>query len=978
MLSAGVLLLLSRKSSDVQQSVGRSTLGRIHERRQLLSGWSYSFLQLAVLLILLNRMAIPAMAQSDPAPESLTDRQLSFFETRIRPVLVTHCYECHSGQSEQVRGGLLVDSRAGLLQGGDSGAALIPGNAAASQLILALRHETYEMPPDGRLSDQVIADFTEWINAGAVDPRAGTALPKAAEIDIEAGRRFWSFQAVRQPQIPEVGSTQPGNAVDRYLEAGWQAAELQVDVTEASAEVILQRLHFVLSGLLPEGEDRQRFLVSYQQNPEQAISDEVDRLLASRRYAERFGRRFLDVLRFAESTGGGRSMMLPDAWRFRDYVIDLFADDRPFDQVIRELVAGDLLPYESAAQHDQQHIAAGFLILGAINYEQQDKELLRMEVVDEQIDTVGKVFLGMTLGCARCHDHKFDPIPTRDYYALAGIFRSTKALTPGNVSGWVTADLQAGQDAAALDRWLQRDRELEEQIQAAQTADVSAGKLPGQIIDEAEAELEGTWVLSTFQQPWFGNGYHHSDDPRTGLSARWTVTVPEDGEYSLRMVINASANRSPRVPVRIVHAEGESIVAVNQQQGTPAGEIFRELGRFQLRAAEPLTVEVQARNAAPGHVIVDALHIVKSSELPIPEQSASRDLKALQAARKKHASEKPQASSAMSVTDESEPANWHVHLRGQIRSLGPVVPRGFLQVASPVSDSAFLPDEITGSGRLQLADWIANPQNPLTARVWANRIWGWVMGAGLVRTPDNFGLHGDRPDNPELLDFLAHTLVHQHGWSTKSLVKELCLSRAFRMVSLPSAAAADTDPDNRRWTHAFSRKLNAEDLRDRMLQVAGTLDLTVQSGRTIGAMSQYDSGYRHADHPLFCRSVYLPVFRNSIPDVFEAFDFANPNTVTGRRADTTRPAQALYLLNSEFVMQQAEAAAERLKLRRPDLAGKQLIALAVERAIGRAADENEIRILCSAVQSESGEVSQAGLTVVFHSLFASMDFRYLR
>lgn len=962
----------------MQQTVARLASKRIRDALQRCDGCRCRFVRFSAFLLIFTCLAVPGLAQDDSVAESFTPEQLSFFETRIRPVLVNHCYECHSAKSEQVRGGLLLDSRAGLLQGGDSGAALIPGDADASQLILALRHETYEMPPDGRLSDQVIKDFSEWINAGAADPRQGAAPQKAAAVDIQAGRQFWSFQAVERPPIPRETAAPGGNAIDRFLEAGWRAAEVQGTSAEASAEVILQRLHFVLSGLLPEQLDRERFLSHYQLDPERAISDEVDRLLVSRRYAERFARRFLDVLRFAESTGGGRSMMLPDAWRFRDYVIDVFAEDRSYDRVIRELLAGDLLPYESAAEHDRQHIAAGFLILGAINYEQQDKELLRMEVVDEQIDTVGKVFLGMTLGCARCHDHKFDPVPTRDYYALAGIFRSTKSLTPGNVSGWVTTDLQAGLDAAALQRWQERDRELDEQIRAAERAEVSARDLPGQVLDEAEAELEGTWVLSTFQQPWFGAGYHHSDDPRTGLSARWTVRVPEDGEYSVRMVINASANRSPRVPVRIVHSVGESVVHVNQQQSTPPGEIFRELGRFQLKAAVPLTVEVQARDAAPGHVIVDALHVVRSSELKLPDKSGVSDLKALQAARKQHAAEKPQALQAMSVTDESEPANWHVHLRGQIRSLGPVVQRGFLQVATPSSQSALLAEDASGSGRLQLADWIADSRNPLTARVWANRIWGWVMGAGLVRTPDNFGLHGDRPDNPELLDFLAHTLVHEHGWSTRALVKQLCLSRAFRMASLPGEGTAETDPDNRLWTHAFSRRLEAEDLRDRMLQVAGTLDLKLQSGRTIGALSQYDSGYRHADYPLFCRSIYMPVFRNSIPDVFDAFDFANPNTVTGLRSDTTRPAQALYLLNSEFVMQQAESAARRLKQQYPDLAGRELVLLAVERTLGRGAHENEIGILLSAVQSEGGEVSEAGLTLVFHSLFASIDFRYLQ
>ncbi|MFZ9092681.1 MAG: DUF1549 domain-containing protein, partial [Planctomycetaceae bacterium] len=403
-----------------------------------------------------------------------------------------------------------------------------------------------EMPPEGRLPDSIVQDFSEWIAAGAADPRTGKAPAKSAAIDLKAGRQFWSFQPVIRPQIPQSSGEWARNDIDRLLQHHWQQAGLTEIPEDADSQTILQRLHLVLSGLLPAAADRSRFQQEYAANPDLAIEHEVDRLLAAREYSERFGRRFLDVLRYAESTGGGRSMMLPEAWRFRDYVIQSFAEDRPYDVVLRELLAGDLLPFETNAEHDRQHTAAGFLVLGAINYEQQDKELLRMEVVDEQIDTVGQAFLGMTLGCARCHDHKFDPVPTADYYALAGIFRSTKSLTPGNVSGWVTADLREGDSAEKFRAWESRNRELQQQLAAAKQNRSDAAHLPGQILDEAEAELEGRWVLSTFQQPWFGEGYHHSDDPRTGRSAGWKVQVPTDGLYSVRMVINASDNRSPQ------------------------------------------------------------------------------------------------------------------------------------------------------------------------------------------------------------------------------------------------------------------------------------------------------------------------------------------------------------------------------------------------------------------------------------------------
>lgn len=920
----------------------------------------------------------PQAANSQAVEQQFSEEHLNFFESRIRPVLIKHCYECHAAESDQIRGGLLLDSRAALLQGGDSGPAVIPGDPENSQLLLALRHETYEMPPEGRLPDSIVQDFSEWIAAGAADPRTGKAPAKSAAIDLEAGRQFWSFQPVIRPQIPQFSGEWARNDIDRLLQHHWRQAGLTEIPEDADSQTILQRLHLVLSGLLPAAADRRRFQQEYAANPDLAIEHEVDRLLAAREYSERFGRRFLDVLRYAESTGGGRSMMLPEAWRFRDYVIQSFAEDRPYDVVLRELLAGDLLPFETNAEHDRRRTAAGFLVLGAINYEQQDKELLRMEVVDEQIDTVGQAFLGMTLGCARCHDHKFDPVPTADYYALAGIFRSTKSLTPGNVSGWVTADLREGDSAEKFRSWESRNRELQQQLAAAKQNRSDAADLPGQILDEAEAELEGRWVLSTFQQPWFGEGYHHSDDPRTGRSARWKVQVPTDGLYSVRMVINASNNRSPQVPVRIVHAGGESVVNVDQQKRNPGGEIFRELGRYRLNAAQPLEVEVDAAAAAPGHVIVDAIHVVLAEELDRHLPKPDSDPAALEAAIAAHAKLKPQVARAMSVTDESDPADWHLHVRGQIRSLGPIVRRGFLQVASAGEMPARLPQGESGSGRLQLAEWLTHPANPLTPRVWSNRLWGWVMGQGLVRTPDNFGLHGQRPDSSELLDYLAYSLVHEDQWSTRAMIRRLCTSRVFRISSGSVSRQAAGDPDNRLWARGFARKLDAEDIRDRMLQVSGKLDRSIQSGSTIGKVSQYDSGYQHADYPLYCRSVYIPVFRNAVPDIFEVFDFPNPNTVSGRRADTTRAAQALYLLNSEFVMQQAELAAERLLTEFPDSSPRDLIRHAVERSLGRAAVDAELQLLEPSVLDSAGTVSFRGLTLVFHSLFASLDFRYVK
>ena len=940
-----------------------------------------------------EKPAAPPASSAPPDPQ-----QLEFFESKIRPVLVQHCYKCHSAESKDIRGSLLVDSREGLLLGGDSGAAVVPGDPSAGQLLAALRHESVEMPPDRRLPDSVIADFELWIKNGAVDPRDGAVQRPRGGVDIEAGRQFWSFQPVQRPAVPASESSWVRNEIDHFIEARHKAAGLQPPA-DAAPEIILRRLTWVLTGLLPERQQQQAFAERWAQDKDAAIAETVDQLLQSPHYGERWGRHWLDVVRFAESTGGGRSMMLPDAWRFRDYVIRSFNADKPLPQLIREHIAGDLLPSETDAQHDEQAVGAGYLMLGAINYEEQDKEQLRMDVVDEQIDSIGRTFLGMTIGCARCHDHKFDPIPTADYYALAGIFRSTRSLTPGNVCGWVTKPLREGIDHTALAAWQQRDKQLEEQIAAlkrkpaagksaaGRAVPVSAPGLPGVIVDDGDAVLEGQWTESSFQPPYVGEGYRHSGMPRTGLKASYTAQLPADGEYLVRMVINHGGSRSDRVPLVVRHADGETQLAVSQRTAATGAGGFTELGRFSFSKSAPAIVEVLAADAAPGHVIIDALHFVHVSEIPpngfanpavagTSSSNAAAQLKQLEADRKAHAKTKPAAPAAMCVEEEQETGDWHLHIRGEIRNLGPIVPRGFLQVATPANRSAAAIIGSSGSGRPQLAEWLASADNPLTARVFVNRLWLNVMGEGLVRTPDNFGQTGDRPTHPELLDWLAATFVADDSWSTRNMLRRLCTSRTFRMTSAESPQLLQADPENHLWSRAVRRRMDAESLRDCLLQSSGTLDLSVSGGPRIAKLGTYDNEYRHEDHPMFCRSIYVPVFRNTMLDLFEVFDAANPNSVTGRRIQSNRPSQALFMLNSPFVTEQARNAAERL-LRESTAEGLSSAAMArraVQICLSRTATEQELSLLIPAPESANSVDHWAA---IFHALYSSVDFRYI-
>jgi cytochrome c553 len=968
---------------------------------------------LLAILLLPCFASVSANAADDAeseSTESADPAQLKFFEERIRPVLVEHCYSCHSADAKSIKGGLVLDSREGILAGGDSGPALVPKKAADSLLLQAMKHESLEMPPERKLPENVIADFSKWIENGAADPRTGGVVQKKQAIDISKGREFWSFRPVQKTSVPEVGREWAKNGIDHFVAATQQeklsSSQSLADAVagDASADALIRRLTFVLSGLAPTLEEQQQFASAMKTDPDAAIAATVDRLLASPRYGERWGRHWLDVTRFAESTGGGRSMMLPDAWRFRDYVIGSFNEDKPFDQLIREHLAGDLLPADSDAQRDEQVIGVGYLMLGAINYEEQDKEQLRMDVVDEQIDSMGRTFLGMTLGCCRCHDHKFDPIPTTDYYALAGIFRSTKSLTPGNVCGFVTAPLKVGFDKAALEQWTAKDAEFEKQIAALKAIDTTETpgrpgapalkSLQGIVVDDSDAQFDGEWVGSSFQQPFVGAGYRHAGSPRLGISATYEAMLPEDGEYVVRMVINHAESRSDKVPVLISHADGESVSYANQQLKPPGDGVFAELGRYRFEKSQVAKVVVKASEASPGYVIVDAVQFVPVALMPSAaptvaksgEKTESREaveerkteIQRLEKERKELAKQKPEIPVAMCVEDEKTTEDWHVHVRGEIRNLGPKVPRGFITVATPAEQSAAITSGSlkSTSGRRELADWVASPQNPLTARVYVNRVWANLVGEGLVRTPDNFGETGERATHPELLDYLAATFMEE-GWSTKKLIRRICLSRTFRMSASGVPKQLKSDPDNRLLTRANRRRLDAEALRDSLMQISGMLDLSVASGRTIAKLSTYDNEYRHAAYPLRVRSVYVPSFRNTMLDLFEIFDGANPNLVTGKRTRSTRPAQALYMLNSPFVMEQAKLSAENL-LKSPEYSAdnaEDSIRRAWRKCLSREPSREELQATLNVIGEDPRSVE--AWTEVFHALFASVDFRFL-
>jgi hypothetical protein len=908
-----------------------------------------------IAFLLLTGGVTPPLAQAQDKAAT------AFFESKIRPVLVKECFSCHSAQTKKgPKGGLLLDSREGVLKGGLSGKVVVAGKPVESLLIKALQGDgVAEMPPKGKLSAVAIADFEKWVKMGAPDPRTGQS--GAMGVDVATGRAFWSFQPVRAAHAPVVKDNDWANTdIDRFILAKLEAKGLSPS-PDAEPRTLLRRLYVDLIGLPPPPEEVEAFAKDPSPGAFEKI---VDRLLASPRFGERWGRHWLDLARYADSNGKDENLTFHEAYRYRDYVIRSFNADKPFNRFIVEQLAGDLLKANSQAERDESLTATGFLVIGPKVLAERDKPKLLMDVVDEQIDTIGKSFLGLTLGCARCHDHKFDPVPTADYYALAGILMSTRTIDGiklGNnaVSGWMLRPL-GGADgeklAAAKKTYDAKLKKAQDEIKKAKTALAAAqdkasmrspGALTGITVDDKDAKLVGTWKASTFTKPYVGVGYIHDDRAGKGeKSATFTPKLPKAGEYEVLISYTTGGTRSTNTPVTISFDGGEKTITVDQTKPPKIDKLFHSLGKFPFKAGVAGSVTI-SNKGTDGHVIVDAVRFVSVGELaksPAKEMGVPAEVKkavadaetklkkmeAAAAALKKTAPAIPRM--VMAVRDQDTIEDAKINIRGNPYQLGAVAPRGFLQVLA--STKPTLPAK--ESGRKELAEWIAADANPLTARVAVNRVWMHLFGAGLVRTVDNFGTQGEKPGHPELLDALATSFMKE-GWSHKKLIRAIVLSHAYRLSVNGSLALVRADPENRMFGRANRRRVEAEVIRDAILTVSGQLNLK-GGGSVVAhfgdrAIDNDSKGGLNTD-VLLTRSVYLPVIRNDIAPLFEVFDFADPDVADGQRDATTVPTQALYLMNSTFANAQAKAAAARLIGEAKD-DGKRL-GLLFRRALGRA------------------------------------------
>ena len=955
-----------------------------------------------VVILLVWCLSMPASGLVRAQETGASEASREFFEKKIRPALEEHCIRCHG--AKKMQGGLRLDSREGWQKGGDSGAAVIPGDEE-SLLLKAISYEdaSFEMPPRGKLPEKVREAFRTWIQSGAFDPRRQQATGEMESPEaptVADGRNFWAFQPISKPLIPDVSNKSwVNNDVDRFILAKLEERGLD-PVADTNRESLLRRLTFDLTGLPPTPKQMELYLPD---GSDDATERLIDRLLDSPRYGERWGRHWLDVVRFAESSGGGRTLLFPDAWRYRDYVIQAFNQDLPFDEFVKEQIAGDLLPTKGRIDRQRKIVATGFLMLGPTNYEMQDKDILEMDVVDEQLDTMGKAMLGMTIGCARCHDHKFDPIPTRDYYALAGIFKSTHTLKHSNVSTWNTVELPLPEEEETrINAARQKLKTAEEKLAAANaelkkltgesigsTKSVDMSDLDGVIVDSTDAEVVGKWKNSTSVGRYVGSDYIHDDSAGKGeKSVKYSVMLPETGRYEVFATYSTGDNRASKVPYRIRHRGGETVATINQRKKPSRDGLMESLGIFEFDHQEKVSVLLMTTGTDDGFVIADAIiwkpvagdteqKVVQSqgpavdaenealkAEIEAAKSEVNRLNNEVKAIRKAI----PKRPVAMAPRDVEKPADIHVAVRGMTHQKGDLVPRGVLEIATWKG----MPEVNKGaSGRLELAQWLASEKNPLTARVIANRVWYWIMGRGIVASVDNFGSTGNRPTHPLLLDYLASFLI-ENNWSIKALVREIVSSRVYQLSSIATEEALQKDPGNLCYGRRERNRLLAEDIRDAMLMAAGNLDFSI-GGPTIKKGTSSEYGYQFEGRR---RSVYVPVFRNRLPQIFEVFDFADPNIQGGQRATSNVASQALLMMNQPFVIEQASDAAKRLENVKLD-GNDAMLNQAYAEVLGRRPTEQERLVMMEllAVTDPDRETSQ--WASVYQLLYQCIDFRYL-
>ena len=799
-----------------------------------------------------------------------------FFETRVRPVLAKNCYACHT---DSMMGGLRLDSAESVRKGGKSGPPIVPGKPDDSLLIQAIRqtHERLKMPPSGKLKDQEIGDIAEWVKNGAKWPAsAAVQQPASSEYVITAEQRaFWSFQPVRKPATPPVkNKAWTRNSIDSFVLAKLEQKGLK-PARPADRRLLIRRATFDLTGLPPTPEEVDAFVADKSAD---ALTKVVDRLLASSRYGERWGRYWMDVARYSDDKlSSTAEEAYPNAFRYRDWVIQAFNNDMPYDTFVKAQIAGDLLKSDDPVQYKP---GLGFYSLSP-------------EMQDERVDATTRGFLGLTVACAQCHNHKFDPIPTSDFYSLQGVFTNIQLdqfplASKEIVQSW---DAKKGAidklDEKLKDFLTQQSTQLGD-ILASQTVRYmlasrnlgSAEGLDSETLERWKKYLSAPKKTHHDLDHWFELVSRGASQDEFSAAAReFQKTVEEvseekkrvDEKNLIKLGVNPSRNQMSQADLDSLPIEKYSLYR----------EIFdksqSDSGGF---------------NKPPDGVLYYGDHAI--DRFLSGEWKRRLDALRSEIAEMKK-SQAPQYPFLQIVKDRPNPQDIRVAIRGDVNNRGEVAPRHFVSILCKDKPKAFA----VGSGRLELAEAIADPANPLTARVMVNRIWQQHFGRGIVDTPSNFGQMGARPSNQELLDYLAAEFVEKK-WSIKAMHREIMLSSVYALSSEKLEPNDAADPENRLLWRSNWRRMDAETLRDSLLFVAGSLDLTAG-----GPPVRFSDGNKR-------RAVYGFISRWRPDSTMALFDFPTPNNTVEQRTVTNVPLQRLFLMNSSFVEEQAKSVAKRL------------------------------------------------------------------
>ncbi len=820
---------------------------------------------------------------ADPAAKP-TAAQLEYFETKVRPVLADHCYSCHGAKKQEA--GLRLDTAAGITKGADDGKVIVPGDPAKSRLVKSVRREhELPMPPKTPLKADAVAVLVEWVKAGAAVPDDGATGPAADP------KKHWAFQPVKEPVVPPKKGATP---IDNFVLAKLSDNGLSL-APRADRRTLIRRAYFDLIGLPPTAEDVEAFAKN---DAPDAWEKLLDKLLASPQYGERWGRYWLDVARYADSKGYvlTQERSFAFSYTYRDYVIRSFNEDKPYDRFVTEQLAADLLPLGD----DKRPLAAmGFLTLGRRFLNNQ------ADIIDDRIDVVTRGFMGLTVTCARCHDHKYDPIPTKDYYSLYGVFASTNEPADLPLIGEIKRTPEVIAYEAELDK-----READFTAEAARRHAAALKKLrdPFAVAEYLRAVLDTRGKTGEELQALV-----RQRDLTPLVLGRWRAFL--EAEWKAKSPVYSPLLALAAIPEK--DFEAKAITALDPKTNSLVLKALTDAKPKNLKAAVEAVANAIGATPPPGTLTKEQAELfavwAAGGPVDIPLADADKiqnraDRDALAALRKKIDAFKvanPHAPPRAHVLkDNAQPTQPTVFVRGNPNNRGPQVPRQAPEIVTP-NRKPFA----QGSGRLELAQAITSPDNPLTARVMVNRVWLGHFGHGLVRTPSDFGIRSDPPTHPELLDYLASELVNPDRkgggdakpWSIKRLHKVIMLSAVYQQSSAVSADLYKTDPENRLLSHQNRRRLDFEGLRDSLLAASGKLDAT-QGGKPVDLFKAPFSTRR---------TVYGLLDRTNLPGTFRVFDVASLDTHSPQRFQTTVPQQALFLLNSPFVQEQAKALASR-------------------------------------------------------------------